>query len=113
MSEKLIIANAFSLSMLPPTSKLHRLEVREVSLEEARKIIKYSTLESAVGHASTANVLTTLLGVEIPPRRVMIKLEKGTKLLVFQLFKRLPEGAVLSEEEVKQLPFKFYLVQLL
>jgi len=86
------------------------LRVREVSLQEATSLVKEG-FTSAVGHQSTAEVLSTLLGVEIPFNRVQLKLEHGDKILVFQLLTRLEEGRVLTREEISSLPFKFYLVE--
>jgi len=66
---------------------------------------------SAVGHESTAKLLSQLLGIEIPVNRIEIKIEYGDKLIVFQLLQRLPEGKVLSEEELRQLQFRFLIVE--
>ena len=91
------------------------LRVREVSLSEAREMINDRTFTSAVGHESTAQVLSTLLGVEVPPNRIAISLKKGDGLLVFQLLVRLEEGRVLTSEEVEALvregKVKLYLVE--
>ena len=46
--------------------------LRDISLEEARKLAidNRDNLLSAVGHQSTADILTTLLGVEIKMNRI-------------------------------------------
>jgi hypothetical protein len=68
-----------------------------------------------VGHESTAQVLTLLTGVETPVNRVAITLSPGDRVIIFQLLKRLPEGAVLTREEVLALyeggQASFYLVE--
>jgi hypothetical protein len=52
-----------------------------------------SGFTSVVGHQDTANVLTTLLGVEVPMNRVSVRLEAGDVLYVAQVTGgRLPEG---------------------
>jgi len=97
---KLFIANAFSLNMLgalPPEGLT--LTARPLSLEEARSLLQGGFI-SAVGHESTAKVITTLTGVEVPPNRVAITLSPGDRVVVFQLGIRLQEGQILSEEEV-------------
>ena len=76
------------------------VRVRTVSLEEVREVLKSTPFTSAVGHESTASVLTLLTGVSTPVNRVAIKLAAGDKLIVFQLQVRLQEGQVLSAEEV-------------
>jgi len=108
-TSKLYIANAFSLSMLE--SEEATINVKVIDAETVKQIIANEEVESAVGHESTAKVLSQLLGTEIKAERKEIKLKKGDKLIVFQLLQRLPEGRVLSEEELKQLQFKFFLVQ--
>ena len=98
---KLYVSNAFSLNMilpLPPQGRTVR--VRPVSLEEVKSILQEGEYVSAVGHPSTAEVMSTLLGVEIPPNRVTITLGPGDRVLVFQLAVRLAEGQILSQEEV-------------
>jgi len=103
---KLYLANAFSLNMLgalPPEGL--NLRVRPISLEEVKEILRSVsfTFTSAVGHESTARILTTLLGVEVPLNRVAISLSPSDKLIVFQIKMRLEEGRILSEEEVRSL----------
>ncbi len=98
------VVNAFSLSMLganlPPEGRTIR--VRPISLEEAKTLLQGEFI-SAVGHPSTAAVISTLLGVEVPPNRVSITVGPGDKILVFQLAVRLAEGQILSAEEVQDL----------
>jgi hypothetical protein len=105
---KIFVSNAFSLSML--TSFPANLRVREVSLEDAKKLLSQSNFVSAVGHQATADVLTRLLGVQVQFNRIQIQLGEGDALIVFQLMTRLEEGKVLNEDELAKLQFKFLLV---
>jgi hypothetical protein len=41
-----------------------------------------------------------------------VKLEKNDVALVFQLLTRLEEGRVLTEEELQNISYKFYLVEI-
>jgi hypothetical protein len=59
---------------------------------------------SALGHAGTAQFLGALLGLEVPVNRLTIAMQPGDRALVLRLRARLPEGAVLSREELTQLP---------
>jgi hypothetical protein len=98
------ITNAFSASMLQPLPPQGRIvKVRPVGLEEAKSLLREGEYISAVGHESTARVMSTLLGVEVPPNRVSITMGPGDRALVFQLSVRLAEGQVLSREEVEAL----------
>jgi len=50
--------------------------------------------KSVVGHADTATILGGILGMDVPPNRVSIKLAPGDSLVVGQYIgPRLPEGA--------------------
>jgi len=102
---------AFSLSMLP-SEPLMTLTVEEISVERAREELK-NGFASAVGHPDTAKLLSELLGMEVQANRIAIKLNHGDSVIVFQLMTRLPEGKVLTKEELKKLPYKFYKVTLL
>ena len=65
---------------------------------------------SAVGHESTAAILTDLLGVEIPVNRIQFAQEVGQKALVFKLKGRAPEGKILSREEIEEIGYEFGLL---
>jgi len=98
---KLFITNAFSLNMLGPLPpKGLTLKVRPLALEEVKETLRSVSFTSAVGHESTAAILSLLTGVEIPVNRIAINLSKEDRLIVFQLGVRLPEGAVLTADEV-------------
>ena len=58
------LANAFSLQMIDLANETS-VEIVPVTKEE----VAQSGFESVVGHQDTANVLTTLLGVEVPMNR--------------------------------------------
>ncbi|MCI4454001.1 MAG: DUF1874 domain-containing protein [Thermodesulfobacterium sp.] len=98
---KIYVLNAFSLAMLPPQGAT--VKVAPISLEEVKSLLREGNFESAVGHASTAEILTLLTGVQIPVNRVAIALGPGSRAVVFQLRTRLDEGRVLSMEEVQDL----------
>lgn len=105
-----ILANAFSLNMLSTSEAL--ISVREIGLQEVKRLIS-GGFTSAIGHQGTADVLSMLLDVDVPFNRVAVKVGSGDKLIVFQLLTRLEEGKVLSPEELKNLPYKFFLVEVL
>jgi hypothetical protein len=80
----------------------------EVSL--ARSVLKDGFL-SAVGHQASARFLSHALGMEIPVNRVRIAMEPGDRALVLRLNARLPEGSLLSESEMDELPFELGLLE--
>ena len=84
-----LLGNAFSLQMLD-LSKEQNVKVVPATVAE----VSNSGFRSVVGHQDTANVLTTLLGVEVACNRESVKLEDGDVLYVAQVTGgRLPEGA--------------------
>jgi uncharacterized protein YbcI len=109
----LYIANAFSLGMLSKAPAT--LTVEELDTESVRKIVRTFSergeLVSAVGHEATASLLSWILGEDVAYNRVPIKLANGDAVIVFQLLTRLEEGKVLTEAELWNLKYKFYLVR--
>lgn len=95
----LIVPVDFSLS----SSALVRF--RRIDVEEARSLLVSEGFESAVGHEGTARLLSSLLGLEVGVNRRTIFMEKGDRAIHFFLRQRLPEGAILSEEELRRLDF--------
>jgi len=109
MKPKIYLSNAFSLSML--SSFPAYLRVREVSLEDVKKLLSCeSNFVSAVGHQATAELLSRLLNIPIPFNRIQVSLNTQDILVVFQLTTRLEEGKILTEEELVKLQYKFLLV---
>lgn len=106
----MILTNAFSASMLSKDEAT--VVFKTVSLEEAKKLVSNGFV-SAVGHASTAQIASQLLGVDVPVNRVQVQLSSGDKALIFQLLTRLEEGKVLSAEEILTLPTKWILAEVL
>lgn len=78
--------------------------------EDARRWLQ-AGFESAIGHASTAQWLSSLLGLEIAAQRLTITMEPGDEALVVRLLQRLPEGVVLGEHELQAIPYEFGLLR--
>ena len=99
---KKYLVNAFSIQMLEKGGvvRFEEIDATEVPAD----------VVSAVGHADTANVLTNMLGFEVPMNRINIALDENTELYVAQLMGgRLPEGATTLPEGFS---FRFYRVTL-
>lgn len=61
---------------------------------------------SAVGHEVSAAFLSTTLGLDVPVSRIAVAMLPGDAALVLRLRGRLPEGTVLSAEEMAKVPFE-------
>jgi hypothetical protein len=82
----------------------------KISVQEVKNLLQ-GDFVSAIGHEGTAAIMTRLVGINIPTNRVAIKMNKGDKAVVFRLLSRLPEGKILSEDELKELPYEWGLLE--
>lgn len=82
-----------------------------ITLDEARKLVADAEIDSAVGHESTATLLSTLLGREIPTNRQLFAQQVGQRALVCKLNGRPPEGVALTLEELKEIGYSFKLLE--
>lgn len=88
-----ILVNAFSLSMLP-LEAMNFIRVKKINPNEVP-----ADVESAIGHVDTAKVVSSMLGFEVKPNRVSIKMSESDVLYVAQYTgPRLPEGATTLPE---------------
>ena len=109
------VANAFSLSMLSSLLKDRdtvTVSVRKLSAKEAERYLRNSV--SVLGHEGTVKLLNELFGLNLKVNRVNYVANENDKLVVVQLNERLPEGKVLSLDEMKEMlkngKLSFYLV---
>ena len=103
------LSNAFSLGMLPNGGLINIVELQDKHV----KSILQDGFISAVGHQSTVDFMKLLLGIDVPVNRIAITLQPGDKVIVLQLQGRLPEGKVLTQEEISQIPYKWFVVEVL
>ncbi len=80
-----------------------------LALEEARRLVADGFI-SAIGHESTARMLSELLGVAVESRRVDYQQQVGERAIVFKLKRRPPEGAILTAEEIRAIGYEFGLL---
>jgi len=92
------------------------IKASPISLEEAKALLQQGFV-SAVGHESTARVLSSLLGTDVPFNRAQIAITGGDVIVSFQFMVRLPEGKVLGDDEVLALyqegKIKFFRVEVI
>lgn len=100
----------YALLNCPVLTNFGSYRYREIPLYEAQDIAQTQNVKSYIGHQSTADVLSKLLGVRIAVNRK--KFQQGTDFknsnaLVFQLNDRPPEGKILTAEEIEKLNYSF------
>lgn len=81
-----------------------------IPLETARLIANSASLESHIGHESTAKLLSKILEVPILFCRDELKQQIGQLALVCKLKQRAPEGTVLNERQLKEIGLEFWLL---
>lgn len=89
--------------VMPCTDDDFELAVTKIDLEDAREWIRNGEFVSAVGHESTAKLLSELLGVEIPMNRIFVNMQRGDEALAIQFLERIQEGKVLTKEELERM----------
>jgi len=95
-------------------SDKYTILLRKVEVEEAKKLIRdFTDFISAIGHEATASLLTEILGVEIKTNRIAVKMNTGDRGLHFVLKERLPEGKILTREELEKLSYDLILSEVM
>jgi len=87
-----------------------------LSLEEARALVSEfqregKSIQSAIGHQTTADLLSALLGIAVAVKRIEYRQTIEDIALIFKLKGRPPEGKVLSREELEEMGYEFGLLQ--
>lgn len=104
----MIITNAFSLNMLGGAHHA-KIEITQISVSYAAEMLRADGVESAIGHADTASVVSSHLGLAVPAVRSTVTLPAGSTVVVAQYTgPRLPEGATALPEGASIL---YYLVE--
>lgn len=101
---------ALALLNCPILTKDGKYELRETSLDEAMSWASQG-VTSYIGHASTAEILSTLLGIEVPVNRAEFRQDVGQFALVFALKARQPEGVVLSKDDIARIGYTLKILE--
>ena len=83
---------------------------KPITIAQAQEIAQNNKILSAVGHESTAQVLTTILGVDIPVNRILFAQEVGQQAIVLKIKGRIPEGKILSLEDIEEIGYDLKLL---
>ncbi len=85
--------------------------VTELEVEQARKLTRTLGFVSAVGHAATAEVLSSLLQADVPMSRIEYAQKVGQKAIALKLKIRPAEGRILTAKEMFQIGFELLLLE--
>ncbi len=86
-------------------------KITDIDLDSAKKLIEKNGFISAIGHGSTAEIMSDLFNMDIDMNRIQFKQKVGQKAVVFKLNKRPPEGVVLTREEVESIGYSLKLME--
>ena len=103
--DRIVLANAFSINMLPSGNtglRFVRLSIDEVKYLVTGAIKRGKEIKSIIGHQSTAELMSNILGFKVEANREFYQMQDRDLLLVIQLKERLEEGKVLTREEIEK-----------
>ena len=91
------VFNAFSIQMISSMEEAS-VSFKKISIGQAKSLLA-DGVESYIGHAETAQVVSAMLGLEVPAQRRFGTLAPGETAIVAQVIGgRLPEGATTLPE---------------
>ncbi|QYF82847.1 YddF family protein [Brevibacterium sp. PAMC21349] len=100
----------FLNSLVMTNPGFYKAEV--ISLDEVSQCLASygGVYKSFIGHESTALFLQELLEIKIEFNRTSFKQKKYQKAICFKLYERFPENKVLTNEELENDNYRFYLL---
>lgn len=86
-----------------------------ITLTAARDLVQHfhnsgRRIQSAIGHASTAELMTTMLKYPVENNRINFIQTPSDIALVFKLKQRAPEGVVLTRQEIEAIGYELGLL---
>ena len=102
------LLNAFPNSLLVPKYVRQTTVVERIGEAAAGAILSLG-FESAIGHDSTANVISVRLGIEVKKARINVVPQNGDTLIIaaFTPPRRLEEGELFTEQEILSFDLAF------
>lgn len=91
------------------TTGLYR--VSNISVEDAKELLRNNPVISAVGHKASAEIISEVLDADVPMNRIQFSQQKGQKAIIFKLNTRPPEGVILNRAEIEAIGFTFRLME--
>jgi heme oxygenase len=92
-----------------PSGAVGIWRVAAIDLDAAKNLIADGFV-SAIGHESTAQVMTELLQREVVASRITVEPEPGDSFVCFKLHSRPPEGAILDRAALDAVGYSWCLM---
>jgi hypothetical protein len=106
----LYVLNSFPNSLYPTTPG-EAITSTCLSEKEARALLSTIDWTSAIGHLSTAELLSARLGVNVPVNRIQVPSGAEYIVCLFVSPRRLAEGERWTEEDILQFDINYILVK--
>ena len=107
----------FNTQIIPLNWKLadsYTVKIKRIDVNQARQLVNQNQFISAIGHESTATLLSMLLGIDIPINRIQVEMVSGDIGLHFVLKKRLQEGQIIKDiQELQEIGFDLVMSEVL
>ncbi|NKI33914.1 DUF1874 domain-containing protein [Wenzhouxiangella sp. XN79A] len=81
-----------------------------VSPDSAGKLMTEGFV-SAIGHSSTAEILSDLLGHHIEHQRISVQMETGDRAIVFRLLQRVPPQDISSKQQLEEVGYELAILE--
>ena len=81
----------------------------KITLDQAKELVKDGFI-SAIGHQSTAEIISTLLNIECSMNRIQYAQDISDVALVFKLKGRSEEGKILTLEDIEEIGYEWGLL---
>ena len=91
------------------TDGLYRIQ--QISDAVARDLAAANPITSAVGHEAAAELLSDILGVEVPENRIPFIQQPGQLAIALKLNIRPPEGTILTKQEMISIGYTLRLIE--
>jgi len=106
----LYVLNSFPNSLYPTTPG-EAITSTCLSEKEARALLSITDWTSAIGHLSTAELLSARLGVNVPVNRIQVPPGAEYIVCLFVSPRRLTEGERWTEEDILNFNINYILVK--
>ncbi|HMK60661.1 MAG TPA: YddF family protein [Dissulfurispiraceae bacterium] len=94
----------------PVLTSFGHYSFKKIGPDQARELLSDGFI-SAVGHKGTAEVMSEIIGIEIPFNRIPVQMRPGDQAVVLWLLERPQEGHVYSVEELDRVPCELGLLK--
>ncbi len=91
------------------TNGLYRID--DISIPEAKALIDTHGFISAIGHESTAQIMSDVFEQDIKMSRIQFRQQIGQLAIVFKLNKRPAEGSILVRDEIERIGYTFKIMR--